>query len=163
MQMFKVRVRGVNTTVRSLANTNEEIFEYTRKGIFEAAKHLLDKTVAKFGSYQPTGGDPNGKGAWKKLKMNTRFRKMKKYGFSDKPLVATGETMNSFSIKYGGKGTLAASVVSTSDKLIHHVYGAPNANVPMRDPIRVTAVEELDTCTRIIEDYVDKAVRGAGL
>ena len=157
--MMKVRVRGVNTTVRNLANTSEVVHDATSKGIYKAAEYLMQKVIEKFGTYQTTGGDPGGRGGWKKLTYETRKRKARKYGFSDKPLIATGEMMNSFSVKRGGKGTLAASVVSSSDILVYHVYGAPGAGLPMRDPIRVTAVEEMQACTQIIEDYVGDALR----
>lgn len=152
--MFKVRIRGVNQYVRGLAKTSDATFAAARRGTILAAKHLLSKVIAKFGIYQQTGGDPKGYGRWKKLAFETRRRKFKKYGFLDKPLIGSGDMMDSFSIVEGGVGRLAASVGSDSDVLIHHVYGAPRAHVPMRDPIRVTALEEMDNCSKIIEDEI---------
>lgn len=159
--MLNVRVRGVDTAVRNLVRANEDILDEAREGCEDAAEYLMDKIIAKFGVYQPTGGDPKGYGAWRKLAMSTRFSKMRRYGFSDRPLIATGATKDSFSIKKAGKGRLAASVSSDSDTLKHHVYGAPRANVPMRDPARVTAKEEKDKCHDIIMKKVQSAIRRA--
>lgn len=159
--MLNVRVRGVDTTVRNLVKANENILDEAREGCEDAAEYLMGKIVDKFGTYQPTGGDPKGYGAWKKLSMETRFTKMRKYGFTDRPLIATGATKGSFSIKKAGKGRLAASVSSDSEVLKYHVYGAPRANVPMRDPARVTAKEEKDKCHEIIMKKVQSAIRRA--
>jgi hypothetical protein len=38
------------------------------------------------------------------------------------------------------------------------VYGAPRAGIPMRDPIRITAKEEMETCHKIIEDKIMKEI-----
>lgn len=161
--MFKVRIRGVDRVIRNLVRANDDVYESARNGCNAAAEHLLNKIRSKFGVYNSTGGDPGGAGAWKKLTLGTRLKKVQKYGTDRGPLIASGKTVNSLSIKEGGKGTLAASVTVDSDYMIHHVYGAPGANVPMRDPMRVTAKEERDKCHDIIEDYINSAIRRSGL
>lgn len=156
--MLNVRIRGIDTAIRDLVRTEEDVYDEARRGINEAAEHLMGKIVEKIGKYNPTGGDPGGHGAWKKLKFQTVKKKLM-HGYSSAPLIMTGGTKNSFSIKEGGVGRLAASVHSSSDVLAYHVYGAPSANVPMRDPARITAKEESDTCHKIIEDHIIKAIR----
>lgn len=151
---IKFRVRGVNRYVRDLSKMSDEAFISARTGVEKAAEYLLEKVVSKIGVYQPTGGDPKGYGRWKKLKYETVSRKLRKYNVGDKPLLASGALKDSFSVIKGSKGRLSASVGSDSDYLVHHVYGAPGANVPMRDPIRITAIEELDECHKIIEDEI---------
>lgn len=160
---FNVRIRGVDRVIRNLVETNDGIYDSAREGCNEAARHLLTKIKEKFGKYNPTGGDPGGYGSWRKLSIGTRIKKMRKYGFSDKPLIATGKTVGSLSVKEGGKGRLAASVSVESDYIIHHVYGAPGANVPMRDPMRVTALEEKQACHDIVENYINDAIRRSGI
>lgn len=155
---YKQRIRGVDTYIRDLAKTNDETFNAARKGTFLAAEHLLKKVVSKIGTYQSTGGPPGGYGRWSKLKAETIWKKASKYGVGDKPLLMSGTLRDSFSVIKGGKGRLSASVGSDSEYLVHHVYGAPRANVPMRDPIRVTANEEKDTCHKIIEDEIMKVI-----
>lgn len=162
MAMFSVRIRGVDRVTRNLANTSDDTFDAAREGCNAAAKYLLEKIKAKFGTYQSTGGAPKGQGSWPKLKPETRWKKMKKYGYADKPLIATGKAVSSLKLKEGGKGRLAASV-STEGYMVHHVYGAPGANVPMRDPMRVTALEEQNACRDIVNDYIQKALRRSGL
>ncbi len=161
--MFNVRIRGVDRTLRNLASVSDEVHDSAKDGCNEAAKYLLEKVRAKFGVYQSTGGDPGGRGRWKKLSPDTMMKKISKYGFSGKPLIATGKTVGSLKVKEGGVGRLAASVSADSDYLVHHVYGAPGANVPMRDPMRVTAVEERDACHEIIEKCIQDAIRRSGL
>lgn len=155
---IKVRIRGIDRYIRDLAKTSDETYNAARKGINKAAEHLLKKVVAKIGIYQSTGGPPGGYGRWQKLKYETIARKLRKYDVGDKPLLASGDLRDSFSIVKGGKGRLSASVGSDSPYLIHHVYGAPRAGVPMRDPIRVTAIEEMETCHEIIEDEIMKVI-----
>lgn len=153
---LKFRVRGIDTYIRTLAKTNDQTFKAARSGAMEAAEYLLDVILEKIGVYQQTGGDPDGKGRWKKLKYETRRKKLRKYGVGDKPLLASGALKESFKVIPGGKGRLAASVGSDSPYLVYHVYGAPGAKVPMRDPIRITAIEEMDMCHQIIEDAIIK-------
>ena len=153
---IRFRVRGVDKYVRDLSKTSDEAFMHARTGVEKAAEYLLEKVISKIGVYQPTGGDPKGYGRWKKLKYETVVRKLRRYNVGDKPLLASGALKDSFSVIKGGKGRLSASVGSDSEYLVHHVYGAPGANVPMRDPIRITAIEELDECHKIIADEIIK-------
>lgn len=155
---LKVRIRGVDTYIRDLAKTSDETFNAARKGVILSAEYLLEKVKAKIGVYQSTGGPPGGHGRWTKLKENTIWKKITKYGVGDKPLFMTGDLKESFTVVKGGKGRLSASVGSDSPYLVHHVYGAPGAHVPMRDPIRVTATEERDACHKIIEDEITKVI-----
>lgn len=155
---FKVRIRGIDAYIRDLAKTDTESYNAARRGTVLAAEHLLEKVKAKIGTYQSTGGPPGGYGRWPKLKYDTIKKKLRKYGVGNKPLLMSGDLRDSFTVVEGGRGRLSASVGSDSDYLIHHVYGAPGAKVPMRDPIRVTAVEERDTCHQIIEDEVMEVI-----
>lgn len=161
--MFNVRIRGVTQVIRNLARTSDDVHDGARQGCNAAAEYLMTKIREKFGRYNSTGGDPGGYGAWKKLTLETRMKKIRKYGHDGGPLIASGKTVGSLKVKKGGKGTLAASVSIDSDYIIHHVYGAPGGHVPMRDPARVTAKEEKDACGDIVMDYVDKALRRSGL
>lgn len=161
--MFSVRIRGVNKTIRQLVKDNEALYEGAREGCNEAGRYLLEIIKGKFGKYNSTGGPPGGYGSWPKLKPDTKWKKVRKYGSDKGPLIASGKTVGSLKLKEGGKGTLAASVSAESDYLVHHVYGAPGAHVPMRDPMRVTALEEKDECTKIIMQHIDEAMRKAGL
>lgn len=161
--MFSVRIRGVDRTIRNLVNTHDNIEDGARDGCNAAAKYLLGKIRDKFGKYNPTGGDPGGHGSWKRLTPDTIWKKVRKYGHNSGPLIASGKTVGSLSVKEGGKGRLAASVSVSSDYIAYHVYGAPGANVPMRDPMRVTAKEEKDECHDIVEKYVMDAIRRSGI
>ncbi len=156
--MISVRIRGIDTTIRKLVNTHDGIYDNTRDAINTAAAMLLERIKAKFGVYQSTGGDPGGYGSWQKLKYNTIKMKLQ-HGYPNKPLIMTGNTMNSFSIKEGGEGRLSASVSSSSKVLIHHIYGAPKAHVPMRDPARITAMECKQECHDMIEKAILDAIR----
>ena len=156
--MFKVRIRGVDRYIRDLAKLDQQTYHAAQDGIEKAAEHLLQRVVAKIGVYQPTGGDPGGYGRWTKLKYQTVKKKLLKYNVGDRPLLASGALKASFKIIKGGKGRLSASVGSDSDYLIHHVYGAPGASVPMRDPIRITAMEEMEVCHKIIENEIMKEI-----
>lgn len=155
---FKTRIRGIDTYIRDLAKLDMKTYDAAREGTVLAAEHLLEKVKAKIGVYQNTGGPPGGHGRWPKLKYETIKKKVRKYGVGNKPLYASGALKDSFSVVEGGKGRLSASVGSSSPYLIHHVYGAPGANVPMRDPIRVTAKEEMEACHKIIEDEIMKEI-----
>lgn len=148
---LKVRIRGIDTYIRDLAKLESKTYDAAREGTVEAAEYLLEVVKEKIGVYQP---------GWAKLKHETIKKKLYKYGVGDKPLLASGALRDSFSVIEGGKGRLSASVGSDSPYLIHHVYGAPGANVPKRDPIRVTAVEEMDMCHQIIEDRIMEEIDG---
>lgn len=175
----KVRLKGIDTTVRDLASISDKMHSNVRMGINDAAKFLMRQIKAKFGVYQPTGGEGNG--PWKKLSWVTQFRKMKMYGFKDKPLIASGKMRDSFYVKEGGAGTLSASIASTDPKLIFHIYGTRSrryatptyskkargygeevshgsGGVPPRDPMLVTAEECRDECSEIIKQVVYDAI-----
>ena len=137
---------------------DRKTYDAARDGTVLAAEYLLEKVKAKIGVYQSTGGPPGGYGRWPKLKYDTIKKKLRKYGVGNKPLLMTGDLSESFTVVEGGKGRVSASVGSDSDYLVHHVYGAPGAKVPMRDPIRITAVEERDACHKIIEDEIMKVI-----
>lgn len=161
--LVKVRVRGIDSTIRDLARTDAEHMKAVRKGIVDAAEYLLEMMQRKFGVYQATGGTGGGK--WERLKYETNAKKLRKFGFSNKPLIATGSLKDSLTVLQsedilsGTKKTLAASVGSLDPKMIHHVYGAPRRNVPPRDLMLVTAVEEADACRDKIIDAIWKAYR----
>lgn len=157
---IKIRIHGVDQSIRWLATMRTELKVAAQVGILKAAEHLMEKIKAKFGTYQSTGGD--GDGPWRKLSPDTNWRKVKKYGFKDKPLIATGKMRDSFYIKKGGKGTIAASVASKDPKLIHHIYGAPRAHLPRRDLFLVTAKEEEQECKDILKDEVYEAMSKLG-
>lgn len=153
---IKVRIRGIDQAIRWAAGCNEMALKGAQDGAVEAAGYLMDVIKEKFGTYQSTGGD--GGGTWSKLKFETIARKLRRFGVGDKPLVASGKMRDSFYVKPGGPGTIAASVVSQDDKLLHHIYGAPRRGVPKRDPMLVTAIEEADMCHDIVEDAVNDAM-----
>lgn len=176
---IKVRLKGIDTTIRDLASTSDKMNSNVKIGINDAAKFLMRQIKAKFGIYQPTGGE--GGGPWKKLSWATQFRKMKTYGFKDKPLIASGDMKDSFYIKKGASGTLSASVASTDPKLVFHIYGtrsrrssvptyskkargygsdvsSGHGGIPPRDPMLVTAEECKDECTDIIKQAVYDAI-----
>jgi hypothetical protein len=159
----KVRVRGVDTHIRDMVKLGIITRESARQGVLEAAKYLLTKIQAKFGKYNSTGGGgqaPSKGGPWAKLKFESIKRKIMKYGSNRGPLIGSGEMMNSFTVvEASTKQSIAASVGSDDPKLVHHVYGAPGANVPRRDPVFPTAVEEKEKCHDIIEKYVTEGVR----
>ena len=148
---LKVRIRGIDTYIRDLAKLDHKTYEAAREGTVEAAEYLLEVVVEKIGVYQP---------GWPKLKYETIKKKLHKFGVGDSPLLASGALKASFRVIEGGKGRLSASVGSDSDYLVHHVYGAPGANVPKRDPIRVTAIEEMDMCHQIIEERILDEIDG---
>lgn len=148
---LKVRIRGIDTYIRDLAKISHKTYDAAREGTVEAAEYLLEVVKEKIGVYQP---------GWAKLKYETIQRKLRRHGVGDKPLLASGEMRDSFRVIEGGKGRLSASVGSDSPYLVHHVYGAPGAGVPKRDPIRITAVEEMDMCHQIIEEKIMEAIDG---
>lgn len=149
-----MRVRGVDRYIRDLARDNDDNKKAAIRGVRKAAEHLLRVVKSKFGSYQSTGGKPQGMGPWPKLKFETIQRKLRQYGIGNKPLIGSGDMSNSFTVVEGGPGRISASVGSSDPKLVHHVYGAPRAGVPQRDPIMVTATEQRDECHKIIENEI---------
>lgn len=154
--MIKVRVHGIDDTIREMIKENDRMKIGARRGVKMAAKHLMEKIMSKFGSYQKTGGEGNG--PWKELSYASKVRKLRKWGHK-KPLIGSGDMMNSFHLETRGRGGLTASVYSNSEALVHHIYGAPRAGVPKRDPMLVTVDEEENKCHMIITDEIYKEMR----
>lgn len=139
--MITVKVRGVDAVVRSFDRTCERIEEALTKGTEDAGDHIIDCITEKFGRYQS---------GWPHLKPDT----IRKKGF-DEPLIETSDMMFSFDKKTAAKTRKHVVWVTSDDpKLVHHMYGAPAANVPKRDPVRPTIKEENDAALEIIKDAV---------
>ena len=146
--MIKVRIKGVDAVVRSYDRKKEGIEEALTEGAEEAADYLIECIEDKFGVYQP---------GWEKLKPETIFKKVMN---KTKPLVEFGDMMFSFDKKTSVKTRKHVVHITSDDpKLIHHMYGAPSANVPKRDPVRPTVKEENDTCLNMIKDAVRRAFK----
>lgn len=146
--MIKVRIKGVDAVVRSYDRKKEGIEEALTEGTEEAADYLIECIEDKFGVYQP---------GWEKLKPETIFKKVMN---KTKPLVEFGDMMFSFNKKTSVKTRKHVVHITSDDpKLIHHMYGAPGANVPKRDPVRPTVKEENDTCLNMIKDAVRRAFK----
>lgn len=140
--MIKVHVSGVDRVVKELRELGGNIEDALDEACTEAAEHLRDSISDKFGYYQD---------GWDQLKPDTINHK----GGSDEPLIESGDMMFSFEIETSNSTRKhTATVYSEDEKLLHHVYGAPNANVPMRDPVRPTTKEEKDECIKIIKNKV---------
>lgn len=123
-------------------------------GLNDAAEFIMEDIIKRFGEYQSTGG--NGNGAWKKLSSYTNERKMKLYGFTDKPLIATGAASRSFSRVNATKNNLSAEVKSSSEYLKYHVYGD---GVPKRDPVFASATDNMQEIYDIIQRKLKDVVR----
>ena len=146
--MIKVRIKGVDAVVRSYDRKKEGIEEALTEGTEEAADYLIECIEDKFGVYQP---------GWEKLKPETIFKKAMN---KTKPLDEFGDMMFSFDKRTSAKTRKHVVHVTSDDpKLIHHMYGAPGANVPKRDPVRPTVKEENDTCLDMIKDAVRRAFK----
>lgn len=156
MADMRIRIRGVDKTVRSLASISDYINDAAHDGCTEAAEHLKNKIEDKVGSYQSTGG-PNG-GPWPQLTRSTLFKHMR-IGKGDTPLDYTGGLKGSFYVQKGGKGRLSAQVKSSCEYIVHHIYGAPRKHVPKRDPMLCTTNEERENCRRIILNAIGEAIR----
>lgn len=157
----KFRVRGVTRYVRDLSRMKNDGNASAIRGVLKAAQYLLEKVKAKFGTYQQTGGKPGGRGPWPKLKYETIARKLRR-GYSKGPLLASGSMRDSITIVKGGKGRISASIGSNDPKLIHHIYGAPRAGVPQRDPLLVTMVDEKKNCEDIIVNEITTGWKKGG-
>lgn len=150
---IKVRVRGVDAVVRSFDRKKAGVEDALTKGTEDAAEYLIGCIEDKFGNYQP---------GWAKLKYETIVRKRKRGAGSNatKPLIEFGDMMFSFYSRISAKTRKHVVHIYTDDeKIIHHIYGAPAAGVPKRDPVRPTVKEENDKCLEIIKDAVTKAWR----
>ena len=139
--MIKVHIAGVDSTVRRLRALNDDIENALDEGCEEAAESLRDAISEKFGRYQP---------GWKQLKPET----IRKKG-NNEPLIDSGDMMFSFEIQTSNRTRKhTATVYSEDEKLPYHVYGAPGANIPKRDPVRPTTKEERENCLKIIMNKV---------
>ena len=152
MVEVRAHISGVDAAIRNFNRRIEGMEEALDEGCTEAAEYLQECIENKFGVYQ-TG--------WAPLKYVTRLKKRRKGNGSNsnKPLVDYGDMMFSFSIQTSNrtrKHTVA--VVSDDEKLVHHIYGAPNAGVPKRDPVRPTVKEERETCLKILVDKVKEVM-----
>lgn len=146
--MVKVRVKGVDAVVRSYDRKKEGIEDALSEGTEEAADYLIECIEDKFGKYQP---------GWEQLKPETIFKKVMN---KTKPLVEFADMMFSFDKKISAKTRKHVIHITSDDpKLIHHMYGAPRANLPKRDPVRPTVKEENDKCLDIIRNAVRRALK----
>ena len=146
--MIKVRVSGVDAVVRSFDRTVDEIEQALTDGTEEAGDYLIECIEDKFGVYQP---------GWKPLKYETIHRKRRRGAGANatKPLIEFGDMMFSFFKKTSAKTRKhVVHIYSNDPKILHHIYGAPSAGVPKRDPVRPTVKEENDKCLQIIKDAV---------
>lgn len=153
----KVRVKGIDSMIRDLAKADVEHKNAVERGIMAAANYLAEKVKERFGNYQSTGGD--GGGGWARLTWETNKYKLRKWGFTNRPLIGSGDMRDSINVIQGGKGRLSASVGSDDPKMAYHVFGAPRANLPPRDPLIVAATEEADNCRQKIIDELYSAYR----
>ena len=148
MAEIRVHVSGVDAVVRNFDRRINGMEEALDEGCTEAAEYLQECIENKFGVYQA---------GWKPLQYATRLKKRRKGNGanSNKPLVDYGDMMFSFSIQTSNRSRKhTVAVVSDDEKLIHHIYGAPAAGVPKRDPVRPTVKEEREKCLKILVDKV---------
>ncbi len=145
---IRTHVTGVDAVIRRFDRTIDGMEDALNEGCLNAAEHLQESIEDKFGTYQS---------GWKPLKRQTILKEqsMGNWHNASKPLINFGDMMFSFSTQIRNKTRRhTVAVVSDDDKLIHHMYGAPQAGVPKRDPVRPTTKEERDTCLKIIIDKV---------
>lgn len=153
----KVRVHGISHVMRELARANKEEEIALRRGVHESAEFLMGKIKEKFGVYQPNGG--SGGGPWKQLTFETNMKKLRKWGFTNKPLLGSGALRDSLYIKDTNGKSIMSSVASNSPYMVYHVYGAPARNLPPRDAMLVSAEQYKDDCRKIILDNIYSAYR----
>lgn len=148
----RVHVSGVDAIIRNFDRRIQGMEDALDEGCTEAAEYLKECIEDKFGVYQK---------GWKPLKYETRIKKKRKGNGanSNKPLVDYGDMMFSFEIDTSNrtrKHTIA--VTSDDERLIHHIYGAPGAGVPKRDPVRPTVKEERENCLKILIEKVKEVM-----
>jgi hypothetical protein len=154
---IKVHLVGFDSFIRDFDRTNDKIEQGLYDGTDSAANYLRDCIEDKFGTYQSRGGPSNG--LWPKLKYKTIVSKRKKgnSGNATKPLVDYGDMMFSFDIQTSNRTRKhTATITSDDDKILYHIYGAPHASVPRRDPVRPTLEDERQHCFDIIVDAVKR-------
>lgn len=146
--MIRTRLSGVDAVVRSFDRTRDDIEQALADGTEEAGDYLIECIENKFGVYQP---------GWEKLKYETIYRKRRRGAGANatKPLIEFGDMMFSFFKKTSARTRKhVVHIFSDDPKIIHHMYGAPSAGVPKRDPVRPTIKEENDRCLEIIKNAV---------
>ena len=153
IRMITVKVKGVDATVRSFNRKKDGIEDALTEGTEDAADYLIEKIEDKFGHYQA---------GWDKLKDDT-IRKEQSMGYgsnANKPLVMSADMMFSFDKKTSAKTRKHVVHITSDDpKLQHHMYGAPCAGVPKRDPVRPTIREENEHALDIIKNAVRRVIR----
>ena len=152
MAEIRVYVSGMDAVIRNFDRRIDGMEEALDEGCIEAAEYLQECVENKFGTYQR---------GWKPLQYLTRRKKrVKGNGInSNKPLVDYGDMMFSFYIDTSNRSRKhTVAVKSDDERLVHHVYGAPGANVPKRDPVRPTAKEERENCIKILVDKVKEVM-----
>lgn len=150
--MIRVRVSGVDAVVRSYNRKKEDIEQALTDGTEEAGDYLIECIEDKFGVYQP---------GWEKLKYETIVRKKRRGAGINarKPLIEFADMMFSFFKRTSAKTRKhIIHIISDDPKILHHIYGAPAANVPKRDPVRPTINEENDKCLEMIHDAVRRVL-----
>ena len=146
--MIRTRLSGVDAVVRSFDRTRDDIEQALADGTEEAGDYLIECIENKFGVYQP---------GWEKLKYETIYRKRRRGAGANatKTLIEFGDMMFSFFKKTSARTRKhVVHIFSDDPKIIHHMYGAPSAGVPKRDPVRPTIKEENDRCLEIIKNAV---------
>lgn len=152
MAEIRMHVSGIDAVIRNFDRRIEGMEEALDEGCIEAAEYLQECVEDKFGKYQK---------GWKRLKPESIKKKSLKGndGNASKPLVDYGDMMFSFYIDTSNrtrKHTVA--IKSDDEKIVHHVYGAPGAGVPKRDPVRPTVKEERENCIKILIDKVKEVM-----
>lgn len=146
MAEIRAYVTGMDAVIRGFDRRIDGMDDALDEGCIEAAEYLQECIENKFGHYQ-TG--------WERLKEETVRKKVHKGNAvnANKPLVDYGDMMFSFYIDTSNRTRKHTVAVKSDDpKILHHVYGAPAANVPKRDPVRPTVKEERLNC-------IDKVVK----
>lgn len=146
MADIRAYVTGMDAVIRGFDRRIDGMEEALDEGCIEAAEYLQECIENKFGHYQ-TG--------WAPLKDDTVRKKVHKGNGANanKPLVDYGDMMFSFVIDTSNRSRKHTVAVKSDDpKLVHHMYGAPAAGVPKRDPVRPTVKEERQTC-------IDKVIK----
>ena len=150
--MIRVRISGVDATIREYDRRREDIEQALTDGTEEAGDYLIECIEDKFGVYQP---------GWAKLKYETIIRKKRRGAGSNasKPLIEFADMMFSFFKRTSAKTRKhVVHILSNDPKILHHIYGAPGRNVPKRDPVRPTVKEENDKCLDIIKNAVRRVL-----
>lgn len=149
---FRAHVSGIDAVIRNFNRRIDGMEKALDEGCIEAAEHLKECIENKFGVYQP---------GWKRLKPETIKKKSLKGNGTNatKPLVDYGDMMFSFDISVSNRTRRhTVAVTSDDDRLVHHIYGAPSAGVPKRDPVRPTTQEERQTCIDILVKKVKEVM-----